>query len=213
MSNGQRWLALDADLMGKPFTLDLYHQFGWAGIGTWIAFLCACKRSRIPGTIRFLNEADARAQLGILGWELVDNDGKEWSLTDFWLYTGRKKQTRRTSRGREMNVRATHWGHWQQDAGRARQAEQKRTSREQKRPKTSGHVPDTSRTNVRPDIDLDSDTPLPPTGGVEVTSSENSEKPKNLVGLDTAVGELKATMSRPVPPHRRLLPGQGGDGS
>src|SRR5689334_4739104 len=92
----RRWLAIDADIMGKPFTLDLYHQFGWTGVGTWVAFLCACKRSRTPGTIRFLNQADALAQLGLLGLDLIDNDGKEWSLDDFWTFTGRKKQTRRT---------------------------------------------------------------------------------------------------------------------
>jgi hypothetical protein len=174
--------------MGKPFTLDLYHRFGWAGIGTWIAFLCACKRSRTPGTIRFLNEADACAQLGILGWELVDNEGKEWSLNDFWLYTGRKKQTRRTSRGREMNVRATHWGHWQQDAGRAREAERRRRSRDKNVRTPAGHAADAPRTNVRPDSDSDSDTPLPPIGGAKLTPSSNSEQPKDL---REAIGALR----------------------
>lgn len=200
MTNGRRWLALDADMFGKPFTLDLLHEFGWAGVGTWVAFLCACKRSRTPGSVRFLNEADARAQLGILGWQLVDSEGKEWTLEDFWLYTGRKKQTRRTHRGREMNVTATHWGRWQQDAGRARAAEQKRRSRAQKRPNTSGHNPDTPRTNVRPDIDLDSDTPQPPNGGPDALRAEGQKPSQDLVDLGQAVGELKAAM-------------RGGDGS
>lgn len=157
MTGGQRWLALDADLMGKPFTLDLYHRFGWAGIGTWVAFLCACKRSRVPGQIRFLSDADAAAQMGILGWDLVDKAGDNWSLEDFWLYTGRKKQTKRTRRGREMNVIATHWDHWQQTAGRAKEAERMRTSRAEKPRTRTAPTTNGSGTNVRPDRDLDRD--------------------------------------------------------
>lgn len=199
MTNGRRWLALDADLFGKPFTLDLHHRFGWAGIAVWVAFLCACKRSRTPGTVRFLNEADARGQLGILGWELADDKGEPWTLEDFWLFTGRKKQTRRTRRGREMNVTSTHWGRWQQDATRAREAERKRTSRTQKRPGRVRPSPDIARTNVRPDRDIDKDTPLPPAErGAEVALRA---EPQNLrAGLDA----LRATMPPPpAPPKRR----------
>lgn len=188
MSDGRRWLALDADMFGKPFTLDLYHRFGWAGIGVWVAFLCACKRSRTPGQVRFLNEADARAQLGILGWDLVDNDGKSWDLNDFWLYTGRKKQTKRTRRGREMNVTATHWGHWQDTARRAREAERIRTSRIEKRSDRVRSEANSRRTNVRPYSDLDLDTPLPPQRGAAATSSGNCENPKDL---RSAISELR----------------------
>jgi hypothetical protein len=187
VSDGRRWLALDADMFGKPFTLDLQHRFGWAGIGTWIAFLCACKRSRTPGTVRYLNEADARAQLGILGIDLVDNQGENWSLEDFWLYTGRKKQTRRTRRGREMNITATHWGRWQQDAGKSREAERKRTSRTQKRPGPVRERMDIDWTNGGPDRDKDSDTPQPPKGGSDVLRTD----PQNLrAGVESLRGNL-----------------------
>lgn len=191
MNNGRRWLALDADMFGKPFTLELYHEFGWAGVGTWIAFLCACKRSHTPGTFRFISEPDARAQLGLLSWELVDNKGQVWTLDEFWLFTGRKKQTRRTRRGREMNVTATHWGRWQQDATRSREAERKRTSRDKKRPGPVRERVDIDWTNGRPDRDNDSDTPQPPKGG-QVT--RRAEEPKDLRAALNAVTTMKDSM-------------------
>jgi hypothetical protein len=162
VTDGRRWLALDADLFGKRFTDDLYRQFGWAGVVTWVAFLCACKRSRHPGRISALNETEAAHILGLADWDLADNDGKPWTLDDFWAFTGRKKQTRRTRHGRHFDVTSTHWERWQDAAGRAREAEQKRTSRAQKRRDPFGHDPDTPRTNVGLDLDLDLDNPPTP---------------------------------------------------
>lgn len=170
-----RWLAIDADMMGKPFTHQLYQRFGWAGIGVWVAFLCACKRSRNPGSIRFLNESDASAQLGILGWELVDTKGENWDLTDFWTFTGRKKQTKRTSRGREMNVRATHWGRWQETARTQNERDRKSRWAAQNRVDTTSRTRRVPRREVDADIDIDSDTPLPPTGGLARRSAFNSK--------------------------------------
>lgn len=188
MSSGRRWLALDADMFGKPFTLDLHLEFGWAGVGTWIAFLCACKRSRTPGTVRFLNEADARSQLGILGWDLVDGLGKEWSLDDFWAFTGRKKQTRKTSRGREMNVTATHWERWQDDKRMQDGRERKRRSRDKN-----------VRTLVTPDSDLDLDLDIPPTPQGADALRAASQNPQDL---RAAVNALKATLAPPIPPKK-----------
>lgn len=193
MTDGRRWLALDADMFGKRFTDDLYHKFGWAGIAIWIAFLCACKRSRVPGRMRFINEPDALAQLGVIGWELVDNQGKPWALEDFWTFTGRKKQTRRTSRGRETDVRATHWERWQETYATQRKAEQMRTSRAQKRGSVQPQMWNGDATNVERDSDSDSDTPLPPGGGSEVTSSKKDEQPKDL---RVAANAIKAMLGK-----------------
>lgn len=185
MTNGRRWLAIDADMFGKPFTLDLHHQFGPVGVAVWVAFLCGCKRNRIPGRVSFISEADARAQLGIHDWDLVDNEGKPWALEDFWLYTGRKKQTRRTRRGRETNVIATHWERWQQTAQRAREAERMRGSRAQNRSESVRTSANTGRTNVRSYRDRDSDTPQPPKGA-DALRAETA----NPVALATALKEI-----------------------
>lgn len=196
MTDGRRWLALDADLFGKRFTDDLYREFGWAGIATWIAFLCACKQGRDQGRVRVMNDVQALHVLGLAGWDLVNNDGQPWTLTDFWTFTGRKKQTRRipvgrsgtrrpapgqrsdadrTASGQCFDVVPTHWQRWQDSGRRATEAEQKRTSRAKKRPDNvrtmSGHESD----SVRSYIDIDIDTPLPPKGGVRRRFASNGK--------------------------------------
>ncbi len=208
MTDGRRWLALDADLLGKRFTDDLYRQFGWAGVVTWVAFLCACKRSRCPGRITALSDAEAAHILGIADWDLADNDGKPWTLEDFWAFTGRKKQTKRTRHGRSFDVISTHWERWQDTARTAREAEQKRRSRAQKRRNGLGHEPDMPRTNVGSYSDLDSDTPLPPKGGSGRRFASNGKsqtptarpvpewkpepQPEAVVDPSAAVGDLRA---------------------
>lgn len=160
MTDGRRWLALDADMFGKRFTHDLYDRFGPTGVAVWVAFLCACKQSRVPGRIKVMNSTQAAYELGIAGWELVDNKGEPWDLDDFWTFTGRKKQTRRTPHGRRTDARrtpygqcfdvvATHWERWQ-----------KRTS---------------GAKNSRPDLDLDLDIPPTPPRGSSRRSAPNGK--------------------------------------
>lgn len=173
-------------MFGKPFTLDLQHRFGWAGVATWIAFLCACKRSRTPGTFRFLSEADARGQLGILGWDLVDNAGDNWTLEDFWLFTGRKKQTRRTRRGREMNVTATHWEHWQKAEQTLKEQQRQRRWRAQNRDGRNVAVSRRRDGRVTPNSDSDSDSDIstrdacgkPPAGDTSRNNGDGSATTK-----------------------------------
>lgn len=217
--SGQRWLALDADLFGKPFIHDLYERFGWAGVGVWIAFLCACKQSRTPGQIRVTNDVQAMSELGILGWDLVDGKGEPWTMSEFWEFTGRKKQTRRTlvgrtrdvrrtSDGRATDVRATHWERWQERYATSRERERKRTSRAQKRPDgggtSTGHYADTTRTNVRRDRDSDSDNPPTPLeGGRDALRAEDQKQtPQNL---RAGLGAVVASMPPPPPPPAKNL--------
>lgn len=187
MTTRRRWLALDADLFGKRFTHELYDQFGTAGVAVWVAYLCACKRSRTPGVFHCFNSADALGQLGLIGWELVDNAGDKWTLNDFWTFTGRKKQTKRIAHGREMDVVATHWGHWQNDARMEARREQMRSSRAQKRDIPNPRLGHATVTNVAPDTDTDTDTdisPLPPSATISADTTSNgrrgngSRKPK-----------------------------------
>lgn len=113
-------------MFAKRFTHDLHDRFGPAGIVVWVAFLCACKRNDPPGRVRMSSELDGLTKLHLYGWELVDNKGEAWSLTDFFDFTGRKKQTRRVAvqlsntrriaDQRLLDVCATHWERWQDDS-------------------------------------------------------------------------------------------------
>lgn len=129
MKPGRRWIVFDADFYGNDFTDRLHARFGWAGVGVFVAFLCAAKRSAIPGRISFTSDAEARDLLRINGWPLVDDHGETWTLDDFWAFTGRMKQTQKTRRGRIQNVRATRWEQWQNVQKTLIERERKRRSR------------------------------------------------------------------------------------
>jgi hypothetical protein len=200
VSDGRRWLALDADLFAKPFTDQLLDRFGWAGVATWIAFLCACKRSRPPGQITVYGDDEALVQMGIFGRPLVDDHGGKWTLEDFWGFTGRMKQTRRTSRGRTLHVRATHWGRWQVDAGRAQEAERKASQRARKQRTDPGQTPDRCPNGAGPDR-TGQDTPLPPNelplGALEDFKSLSREDPSGEpVVMAEAIEQLRQVMKR-----------------
>lgn len=183
--SGPRWLAIDADMFAKPFIRDLYAEFGWAGIGTWVAFLCACKRSRTPGRIRIANDIQAMSELGILDLDLVNAKGEPWTMSEFWAFTGRKKQTRRvpvgrrdaraTATGQCFDVDATHWQRWQDDARMQRKAEQMRTSRAQKRGTGLPRDRHAAGTNVVSDNDIyNPPTPLKGGNGQVVESQKRT---------------------------------------
>lgn len=179
MTNGRRWLALDADMFGKRFTHDLHQRFGPAGVAVWVAFLCACKQSQTPGRIRIANDYDAMTKLGIVGWDLRDDKGEPWTLSEFFDFTGRKKQTRRVAvqllnsrriaDQRLLDVCATHWERWQND--RRTDAERLRKRRWWAENRSAGASSDCASDALgrvaldAPDIDKDKDISPYPTQG------------------------------------------------
>jgi hypothetical protein len=197
--NGRRWLAVDADLFGKSFTHDLYEYFGCAGVVTWIAYLCACKRSHIPGRIRIMNDVQARHELGLIGWELVDNKGTPWTLDEFWTFTGRKKQTRRTPVGRQFDVIATHWERWQKTAATSYEAERKGRWAAQKRDAPASRNRRARVANATPDSDIDNDIPPTPLEGGADALRAASQNPQDL---RAALDNLKASLTPPPPPKK-----------
>jgi hypothetical protein len=108
-----RWIAWDVDFLHKPFGMALMERFGPAGVVVFQAFICACKTNRPEGQVAFASDQDTLRVLGLETLRLVDNDGYGWELKDLWTFTGRMKQTRRTSRGRVQNVISTRWNVWQ----------------------------------------------------------------------------------------------------
>lgn len=173
MTEGRRWLAVDADMFSKRFINDLHERFGPAGVAVWVAFLCACKMSSTQGKVRMNSDIDGMSKLGLLGWDLVDSKGEPFTLTEFFGFTGRKKQTRRVAvqlsdsrriaDQRLLDVCATHWEHWQ-DAWRMQDERlRKRRWRAENGRDMSGTDLGHARDNVPPDSDIDIDSDNPPT--------------------------------------------------
>lgn len=192
VTGGRRWLAIDADMFSKRFIHDLHAQFGFAGIAVWVAFLCACKQSKTPGWVRMSNDVDGMSKLGLSSYDLVDNKGELWTLTEFFDFTGRKKQTRRVAvqrpdsrriaAARLLDVGATHWEHWQDAARTDAERERKRRWWAENRgesassgPLGASSGPLGARQELAPDIDIDSD--IPPTPARRFASNGKPQPP------------------------------------
>lgn len=146
MKQGEQWVAMDARFFHKPFPIALKQRFGACGLVLFHALIYACKLSRPAGRFTYSSDFEALSQLGLDDVNLVDSEGKAWTLDDFWEFTGRHKQTRRTRRGHVIYVKLTHWERWQNDKKTFLERERKRRSRAKK-----GH------TDVTPDSYNDSD--------------------------------------------------------
>lgn len=165
MRSGCQWLALDAEFFAKPFPVQLRERFGFAGVGVFVALLCAAKRAHPQGEISYRDDADALRILHLEGASLVNDLGVAWTLDDLWKFTGQQKQTRIKREKTRIKCQLSHWGRWQETIRRDQAAE--RMSRSRARNTRNGvrtgseHDANTLRT----DKDIDIDTPLPPKGG------------------------------------------------
>ncbi len=98
----------------------LQNRFGLPGLAVWAAYLAACKLNRPEGEIVYASETEGWAILGLRGHE------PEFSLQEFFGFTGNLKKTRRTRSGQLTYVVCTPWGRWtktqKQEAERRRKA-------------------------------------------------------------------------------------------
>lgn len=131
MSDRRRspWIAWDSGFYGSTLCDGLAERFGAAGIVIWNAYLCACKRSLVPGQVSVYSDHDTLAQLGIQWLNLTDESGAPFTLDAVWTYLGRMKHVSRTRRGRATYITCTHWEAWQQNARSDMEAAKKRSKR------------------------------------------------------------------------------------
>lgn len=187
MKPGRQWLVFDADFFDNNFTIALLERFGPAGVALFMAFLCGCKRNHIQGRISYRNEWEALEKLGIAVVQLADNDGLPFTLDEFWEFTGKYKQTRRTRQGHTWNVFATGWEDWQQSKNRLVTAERKRRSRAEK-----------SHASMGRDIDSDIDSENDSDGVTKSRKFKTQEPPAYPEWTpDTAVDESQPKQIRP----------------
>lgn len=218
MSGGPKlpgqWVAIDVNFLASPLAIKLLDRFGPAGPLAWIGLLCACKRSPTPGVMTFSSEAEALAMLGLTGIPLVDNAGEKWDLETLWTVLGQLKQTKRTMRGRLLNVRATHWEQWQDDERREDERERQRRLRA----KTARDTPVTpsvrANKNVTPESESESESdnspPKPPPRGANRNASLNDEtttaaadEPASLTGMAEALKVAMPAEPKPAGRHGR----------
>jgi hypothetical protein len=130
------------------------------GLLVWVLYLAACKRSRQQGTFTFTTEEAAWMELGLAD----PKDRPDFTLAEFFKYTGQLKQTRQTRLGQLQHVTATHWEEWQETVKRRLEADKKKRQRESKgtgSPRTEARnrrdIPEPFRGS---DLDLDLDLDL-----------------------------------------------------
>jgi hypothetical protein len=87
------WFAVHAGFVDGPRERALYDRWGWCGVVLWLAFTAACKRSDIEGQVAYHSDEQLAALLGIHGRELVDRDGKPFTLREFFQWTGIRRWT------------------------------------------------------------------------------------------------------------------------
>lgn len=212
MKPGHRWLAFDADFFFNPFTVQLRDRFGYAGVAVFVAFLCACKRSTIPGTFTYTTDAEALALLGLDGAELVGPDGEKFDLATLWKFTGTRKQTSRTRFGHRWKVTATRWEQWQKslrtDENALRMAAKRRaqaanelrtngaqianTERTENRSRRKGENPPYPPTDDAPAVRR----PAPPTTSAGRLPGPPEDDPRDLADLDLTVGKVAIELTK-----------------
>lgn len=96
----------------------LYARFGAMGVVAWLGFRAACQAAPVQGQLRWSTETEARALLGLTGYDLVDLHGRRWTIEDLFGWTGRRHWTL-TRRARADGVRTTVDRRWEELQPRA----------------------------------------------------------------------------------------------
>jgi hypothetical protein len=156
----RRWVAHDVHFYDAPLGGAILERFGTAGIAVWFGFIAACKKNHIEGEVSFASDQEALNVFGLPGVRLVDNEGRPWSMRDFFRLTGRHKVTRTRRRGHVTHIACTRWAQWQHARNTRPPDGQNRRSD----PKNRARLQTESDRDVPADTDSDTDsnTPLPP---------------------------------------------------
>jgi len=108
----RRWIKLSADFPFDSTSTRIGDKFGPVGVLLWAAYLTACKRGGIEGRITYASEED--------GWLLLGVEPQEWTLAQFFAFTGRLKQTRKLrerSARRTTTIICSAWDDWNPPRG------------------------------------------------------------------------------------------------
>jgi hypothetical protein len=144
----RRYVPLDVyTAFGKTGT-HLLKKWGMEGLCTWHLLLAAAKREPIQGTFTYVTDVEAWAKLGAAA--------TLFTVDEFFAFTGRIKQTRKTRVGRIKNVEITQWGDWNKAFERQTEAEKKSRTR----PQNTGDNPPTTPGQHRDDTATEGEVEL-----------------------------------------------------
>lgn len=132
---------------GKTGTA-IQRRYGLEGLAVWAAFLAACKLNRPEGEITYASEPEGWGLLGLTGHE------PEFTLDEFFRFTGQLKKTRRTRSGHVSYVVCTPWGRWTKAAKREKERQRKSSIRAQSKRDTERTEGGTGR-GQKADLELE----------------------------------------------------------
>ena len=182
-----RFFHVDVQFAHKATCKALLERFGPAGPLVFLLALAEAKKNNPPGTFTYENEALGWSRLGLTGHQ------PDFTLEEFFTYTGHRKQTRKTRSTHVQDVAFTQYGRWQKDWQRQEERDRKARSRAHSKRDKTVTPPGTANGQER-DRELDLElTPLPPYGTEGQTpepdpKSEPEENVRRVQELASAIG-------------------------
>jgi hypothetical protein len=101
------YVPLDSYVAFKRTGQSLKARWGMEGLCAWMLFLAACKREAVPGTFTYSSDDEAWIKLGARA--------TLFSLDEFFVATGRLRQTRKRRSGHVTYVECVNWDLWTKD--------------------------------------------------------------------------------------------------
>lgn len=125
---------------------NLKTRFGRDGILVWVCYLTACKTNWIQGQMTYTSEPDGWSKLTLYGYE------PDFSLAEFFAYTGRLHLTRIRRSGDVVDVLCRGWDEWNKEFKRERDAKEKSSKRAEN---TSDNATTLGATEVDVEVEFD----------------------------------------------------------
>ena len=136
MARPFRYVPLSVHFATGSTRGKLLSRYSHAGLLTWVCLIAAAKRSRIQGEFTYVSEEQGWEELG-LGYPFTP----DFTLDEFFRFTGQLKLTRKRRDGQRKHIEITRWEEWNDDYGKELDAERKSRKRQE-------NNPDTARTDV-----------------------------------------------------------------
>ena len=164
----------------------LLTKFSHAGLLTWVCLIAAAKRSRIQGEFTYVSEEQGWEELG-LGYPFTPN----FTLEEFFRFTGQLKLTRRRRDGERKHVKITGWEEWNDDYGRELDAARKSRKRGENKPDAGGTGGGQAAdgTGTEYEVEAEGETPLTPLSPKKVKGLETWVRAAGHVYADTDLAD------------------------